>query len=143
MSIFDQKYFDTPQEQTDYPVLDPGTYEFEVVKTTLKEYTPRPTSRIGHCAQLDVQLRINDKYNVFESLFFDPTTLWKATQFAKAIGIYDAKNGISPIEADKKAVGMIGQSEFIIEEYNGKKRNRVRRFIEKKPVQIKPEELPF
>lgn len=143
MSIYDQRYFDTPQEQTEHPVLDPGTYEFEVVKTTLKEYLPKPTSRIGHCAQLDVQLRINDKYTVFESLFFDPTTLWKATQFAKSIGIYDTKNGISPIEADRKSVGMIGEAELIVEEYNGKKRNRVRRFIEKKTPQIKSEELPF
>ena len=140
MSIFDQKVYDTQPEQTEYPVLDPGVYEYEVVKTTLKEYHPKPTSKIGHCAQLDVQLRIKDKYNVFESLFFDPSTAWKAARFAKSVGLY--VDGISPIELDKKAVGCIGEAEFIIEEYNGKKRNRVRTYIEKKSV-VKDDDLPF
>ena len=140
MSIFDQKVFDTPQEPREFPVLDPGIYEFEVVKTTLKEYHPKPTSKIGHCAQLDVQLRINDKYTVFESLFFDPTTSWKAAKFAKSIGLYNEKEGVSPIELDKKAAGMIGNAELMVEEYNGRKRNRVRTYIEKV---VKPDDLPF
>ena len=139
-------FWNTPVSDTqvdnDFPVLDPGTYEFEVVKVTPKEYIPKPTSKIGRCGQIDLQLRVNENVYVFESLFTDPSTSWKIGQFAKSIGIY--YQGITPGEVIKKCVGMIGEAELNVEEYNGRRRNRVRRYIEKKeePV-VSPDDLPF
>ena len=141
-SIWDAKATDTQPTQTDYPVLEPGIYEFEVVNSKLKEYFPKPTSKIGHCAQLDVRLQINDRFNVFESLFFDPNTAWKVAKFAKSIGLYHA-DGVGPAELDKNCVGKIGEAEIVVEEYNGRKRNRVKTFIEKKEPVVSADDLPF
>ena len=81
----------------EYPVVQPGEYEFQVEKATGKEYTPKPTSKIGRCAEIDLQLRVDTptgEVRVFDRLYSDPTTIWKMTAFAKCIGVFS--EGMTP-----------------------------------------------
>lgn len=134
------------EEQTgEYPVLPAGTYTFEVENIVGKEYTPKPTSKIGHCAQIDLRLRCEGPatdVRVFESLFSDPNTIWKMTQFAKCIGVY--YEGMTPRDLLKAAEGGIGKANLIIEEYNGKKRNRVKAYLAQEKTEApNTDNLPF
>ncbi|MBQ9046780.1 MAG: hypothetical protein IJ120_02660 [Solobacterium sp.] len=130
-----------PEEtEQEHIVLKPGTYTFQVVTATGKIYEPKPTSRIGRCAQIDLRLRCESDRDVtvFDSLYADPSTAWKLTAFAKCIGVYH--QNMTPRELLKECEGGIGQVNLIVEEYNGKKRNRVKQYI---PAVVAPDDLPF
>lgn len=148
-SIWDTPIKEEESQEREYPVLEPGKYDFEVIDVQPKEYIPRATSKIGRCAQIDIRLRVegDQDVNVFEKLFSDPKTAWKMNQFAKSIGIYS--DGMTPGDIIKRAKGCIGKAEFDLEEYNGKKRNTVKAYIEQKQEAapsasaIDNEDLPF
>lgn len=149
MSIWDTPIqAEAQQGDRDFPVLAPGVYEFEVTDATGKEYKAKPGGKIGNCAQISVRLRCESKeadVNVFEELFSDPKMAWKMEAFCKCIGIY--RKGITPGEVIKEAAGNIGKCELYVDEYNGKKRNKVRKWIEKpaasKPARGNSDDLPF
>lgn len=142
------------QESRNFPVAVPGTYSFEVMKTEKKTYTPKSvSSKIPTgTPQIDVQLRVEGKDEsgkdietyCFEHLYASDTTVWKATSFAKAIGIYH--QGMSFGEIADKAIGEIGTAVVEVHEYNGQRSNRIKKFIEPaqpKAPKIDDSELPF
>ncbi len=127
----------------EYPVVQPGEYEFQVEKVTGKEYTPKPTSKIGRCAEIDLQLRIDTEkgeVRVFDRLYADPTTIWKMTAFAKCIGVFT--EGMTPGDLLRKAEGEIGKAFIKLTPATDRyaERNEVGRYIEKTKEK---EELPF
>lgn len=141
--IWDTPLEDKPMEG-DYPVLEAGTYNFEVIDAEAKEYTPSATSKIGRCAEVTLKLRVEGKIDgkdkdvtVFDRLYSDPKTQWKIVSFAKCIGIW--KDGMNIRDIINKCATEIGQCELGINEYNGKKSNRVQKYIEKE----KKDDLPF
>lgn len=137
-------------ESHDYPVAAAGTYAFEVLKAEKLTYTPRSvTSKIPTgTPQIKLMLRVEGKdetgkdveVNVFENLYATENMVWKATEFAKAIGIYH--QGISFVEVADKCVGEIGTAEINVREYNGTKSNQVKKFVVKPQINS-AEDLPF
>ena len=116
------------------PLCDPGEYEFTVKAAVGKEYKPKPGAKLGHCAQIDLTLIVDGKRKgrdaectVFDKLFSDPSMEWKMSAFAKCIGIWH--DGLSPADVMGQAPSKIGKAVIGIEEYNGKRRNKVTRYI--------------
>lgn len=132
------------EEVTDRPVAVPGVYEYTVASVAGDIYAGGP--KMGRCAHLSVELVIDGKDakgkditpHCFENLYNDPKAVWKWDQFAKSIGIF--YEGIPAGEIRDTAPRHIGKAEFIIEEYNGRKRNKVKRFIE---AEKGADDLPF
>lgn len=144
MSIWDTPIKDDNKNTNSFPVAKPGEYEFEVEKIKGREYTPKPSSRIGKCAQIDLQLRVETPegdVRVFDRLYSDPLTLWKMTAFAKSIGIFT--DMMTPGDILQKAEGEIGKAYIKLIPANGQypEKNEVGRYIEKPAAD--PEELPF
>jgi hypothetical protein len=147
MGIWDTKMNDEATVKSDFPVAEPGEYFFQVEKVTGKEYTPKPTSKIGKCAVISLQLRVETPkgdVRVFDRLYSDPTTIWKMTAFAKSIGAF--KSGMTPGDLLKAAEGGIGKAYIKLvpatNEYPEK--NEVGRYIEKEePKKVDSEDLPF
>ncbi|MGN1389405.1 MAG: hypothetical protein ACI4WR_07130 [Bulleidia sp.] len=133
-----------PEDAGGYKVAKPGKYTFQVEKVTAKEFNPKPTSKIKKCAEIDLQLRVetpDGDVTVFDRLFSDPSTIWKMTAFAKAIGVF--KSGMTPGMLMRQCQDGIGQAEICVREYNGKESNEVKSYIEKEPVQTDDDSLPF
>lgn len=152
MSVWDRPMKAAPQEDQK-PVAVPGEYEFTVAGIEGKTYPGKPGG-MGECAWLVARLIVDGKdergrdleVTVFENLFNDPKTEWKMLDFAKAVEIYH--DGITAMEIMTRAEGMIGKAKFIADEWNGKKRNKVDRFIIPAPapaqdIEIPDGELPF
>lgn len=130
------------EEAGGFPLSVPGTYEFTVNNVVPDVYPGG--AKMGRCAHLSVELSVDGKdeagrdleVKVFENLYNDPKAEWRMLDFAKSVGLY--YDGITAGEIAKKSPRHIGKAEIIIEEYNGTKRNKVKRWIE-----AEPEELPF
>lgn len=132
-NFWDQKLNDDGQDH-DFPVADPGVYEFEVSKCEAKNYTPKPGSKIGACGMFHVTLRVEAKVdgkdkdvNVFDNLYADPSTQWKIVQFAKCIGVWEPDMTLGTLA--KRIEGGIGKVEIGLHEYNGKTSNEVKSYI--------------
>lgn len=132
----------------EFPTLPAGRYQFEVVKVTGKEYQPRAGSKIGRCAELDLQLRVEGEgkeVTVFDRLYSDPKTIWKMTNFAKCIGVFKA--GMTPGQLLRAAETNIGWADFTLtpatNEYPA--RNEVKAYVvpEGPKALETPEDLPF
>lgn len=144
-NVWDVTLEDTQNSTNNYPVLPAGVYEFQVEKVTGKEYVPKPGGKMGRCAEIDLQLRIDTperEFRVFDRLYSDPTAKWKMTKFAKCIGVF--REGMTPAELLKAAKDAIGNCEIGIHQYQGKDQNGVKEYIFKEPVaEISDEDLPF
>lgn len=147
MGIWDTEMNDEVTVKSDFPVAEPGEYIFQVEKAVGKEYTPKPTSKIGKCAVISLQLRIetpNGDVRVFDRLYSDPTTIWKMTAFAKSIGVF--RKGMTPGDVLRSAEAGIGKAYIKLvpatKEYPEK--NEVGRYIEKElPEKDDNKDLPF
>ena len=142
-SMWDQGLPET-EEQREYKVLPAGTYVYEVVKATGKDYIPKQGSKMPKCPMIELRLRVEGSdydATVFENIYGAPNTLWKATQFAKSIGVY--ADGMTFGQLLRKAEGCIGKADVKVEEYNGKQRNKIDRFLEAQPLEISADDLPF
>ncbi len=137
----------------EFPLLNPGEYEFTVKSAVGAEYRPKPGAKLGHCAQIKLTLVVEGKstkgkeisVNVFDNLFSDPTTEWKMSAFAKSTGIWH--DAMTPWDVTQRAEGMIGRAVLRIGEYNGNKRNEVVRYLyeDKEPQEalVTGDDLPF
>ena len=146
--IWDEEIKDNQSgERNEYPTLPEGTYQFEVVKVTGKEYQPRLGSKIGKCAEIDVQLRVEGEkadVHVFDRLYSDPKTIWKMTAFAKCLGIFEA--GMTPGQLLRKSEGCIGKAHIILRPATGEyaARNEVKAYIpQETTTKDSEEDLPF
>lgn len=146
MDIWDVPMKDDAVQENDFPVLPEGTYEFQVESASGRQYQPKPGSKIGVCAEIDVRLRVEGKgqdVRVFDRLYADPRTIWKMTAFAKCIGVFTP--GMTPGDLMRKAEGQIGTAHIILRpatsEYPA--RNEVKAYIAKQTELPDAEELPF
>lgn len=142
-NIWDEELKDEKQDVKEYPTLPAGEYEFEVVKATGKEYSPKPGSKIGKCAEIDLQLRVEGngtEVTVFERLYSDPKTVWKMTAFAKCIGIF--ASGMTPGQVLRNCEGKVGKAAFLYRAAAGSypARNEVKNYI---VPEVMEEVLPF
>lgn len=149
-SIWEEELKEDEIANNEYPTIPAGRYQFEVVKVTGKEYTPKPGSKIGKCAEIDLQLRVEGKdrdVTVFDRLYSDPRTVWKMTAFAKCIGVFE--KGMTPGQLLRKSEGQIGEADVLLRpaEGNYPARNEIKSYNapkeEPEKEAVKPEDLPF
>jgi hypothetical protein len=130
----------TPSERPDF--VEPGDYEVEVVNAI------ETTSKGGH-DMIELNLKTSAGSYLYDFLVFIPTAFWKIDSFRAATGEVVEPDQDVELTADH-VIGRTGTARLIVEEYNGKKRNKVAAWIigaEKPAAQPQParrnENQPF
>jgi hypothetical protein len=116
----------TPQERPDH--VEPGDYEVEVVDAI------ETISKGGH-EMIELKLKTSAGSYLYDFLVFIPTAFWKIDAFRAATGEMVEPDQDIEITADH-VIGRTGTARLTVEEYNGKKRNKVAAWIigDAKPV---------
>lgn len=105
----------TPQERPDH--VEPGDYEIEVIDAI------ETISKGGH-EMIELKLRTSAGSLLYDFLVFIPTAFWKIDAFRAATGEVVEPDQDVEITADH-VIGRTGIARLTVEEYNGKKRNKV------------------
>jgi hypothetical protein len=115
-----------PQERPDH--VEPGDYEVEVVDAI------ETISKGGH-EMIELKLKTSAGSYLYDFLVFIPTAFWKIDAFRAATGEVVEPDQDIEITADH-VIGRTGTARLTVEEYNGKKRNKVAAWIigDAKPV---------
>ena len=109
----------TPQERPDH--VEPGDYEVEVVDAI------ETISKGGH-EMIELKLKTSAGSYLYDFLVFIPTAFWKIDAFRAATGETVTPDQDVEITADH-VIGRTGTARLTVEEYNGKKRNKVAAWI--------------
>ena len=107
--------------------LPEGEYWFRIADATSK----RSASKGEPMIELKLQL-----YNIdntegpfcFDFVLITPKMKWKVDQFLACIGMHPGEGARIAINA-KQYIGLPGYADFRIEEYKGRKNNKVKKFI--------------
>ncbi len=105
----------TPSERPDH--VEPGDYEVEVVDAI------ETLSKSGH-EMIELKLKTSAGSYLYDFLVFIPSAFWKIDSFRAATGEEVTPEQDVEITADH-VVGRTGAARLVVEEYNGKKRNKV------------------
>jgi len=105
----------TPSERPDH--VEPGDYEVEVVDAT------ETLSKSNH-EMIELKLRTSEGSYLYDFLVFIPSAFWKIDAFRAATGESVTPEQDVEIVADD-LIGRTGKARLAIEEYNGRKRNKV------------------
>jgi hypothetical protein len=105
----------TPTERPDF--VDPGDYQVEVIDAI------ETVSKTGH-EMIELKLRTSAGSYLYDFLVFIPNAFWKIDSFRAATGEEVTPEDDVEITADD-LIGRTGTTRLIVEEYNGKKRNKV------------------
>ena len=105
----------TPTERPDF--VDPGDYQVEVIDAI------ETVSKTGH-EMIELKLRTSAGSYLYDFLVFIPNAFWKIDSFRAATGEEVAPEDDVEITGDD-LIGRTGTVRLIVEEYNGKKRNKV------------------
>lgn len=120
-----------PNERPDF--VEPGDYEVEVVNAI------ETVSKGGH-DMIELNLKTSAGSYLYDFLVFIPTAFWKIDSFRAATGEVVEPDQDVEITADH-VIGRTGTARLTVEEYNGKKRNKVAAWIvgtEKPATQPQP-----
>ena len=104
-----------PAERPDH--VEPGDYRVEVVDAV------ETTSKRGH-EMIELKLRTEAGSYLYDFLVFIPSAFWKIDAFRAATGENVTPEEDVEITADD-LVGRTGTARLSVEEYNGRKRNKV------------------
>ena len=105
----------TPTERPDF--VEPGDYQVEVIDAI------ETVSKTGH-EMIELKLRTSAGSYLYDFLVFIPNAFWKIDSFRAATGEEVAPEDDVEITGDD-LIGRTGTVRLIVEEYNGKKRNKV------------------
>ncbi len=105
----------TPTERPDH--VEPGDYEVEVVDAT------ETLSKSNH-EMIELKLRTSEGSYLYDFLVFIPSAFWKIDAFRAATGETVTPEQDVEIVADD-LIGRTGKARLAVEEYNGRKRNKV------------------
>ena len=108
-----------PTERPDH--VEPGDYEVEVVDAT------ETLSKSNH-EMIELKLRTSEGSYLYDFLVFIPSAFWKIAAFRAATGEAVTPEQDVEITADD-LIGRTGKARLAVEEYNGKKRNKVAAWI--------------
>ncbi len=109
----------TPTERPDF--IDPGNHHVEVVDAV------ESISKSGH-EMIELKLRTSAGSYLYDFLVFIPNSFWKIDAFRAATGdIVITDEGVE-INAED-LIGRSGTARLTVEEYNGRKRNKVAAWI--------------
>lgn len=105
----------TPTERPDH--VEPGDYEVEVVDAI------ETLSKSNH-EMIELKLRTEAGSYLYDFLVFIPSAFWKIDAFRAATGESVTPEQDVEIVADD-LIGRTGKARLTVEEYNGRKRNKV------------------
>ena len=123
----------TPSERPDH--VEPGDYEVEVVDAI------ETLSKSGH-EMIELKLKTSAGSYLYDFLVFIPNAYWKIDSFRAATGEAVTPDEETEITADD-LVGRTGTARLVIEEYNGKKRNKVVAWLTPKPGRTPAKAAPI
>lgn len=114
-------------------ILPEGFYNFTVKRAELSDYIPSSAaSKIPPCNKVDLRLAITDKdgnmVNVFDTIFLakglkKDWAIRKLHDFYASIGVIPADSTFMKFTLD--IANRTGRAKIVVDEYNGKKRNKV------------------
>ena len=109
----------TPSERPEF--VEPGDYQVEVIDAI------ETISKGGH-DMIELKLKTSSGSYLYDFLVFIPTAFWKIDAFRAATGEDVKPDQDVEISADH-VIGRTGTARLTVEEYNGKKRNKVAAWI--------------
>ena len=109
----------TPSERPEF--VEPGDYQVEVIDAI------ETISKGGH-DMIELKLKTSSGSYLYDFLVFIPTAFWKIDAFRAATGEEVKPDQDVEISADH-VIGRTGTARLTVEEYNGKKRNKVAAWI--------------
>jgi len=113
----------TPTERPDF--IEPGNHHVEVVDAV------ESISKGGH-EMIELKLRTSAGSYLYDFLVFIPNAFWKIDAFRAATGDFVIADDCAEVLADD-LIGRSGIARLTVEEYNGRKRNKVTAWITPKP----------
>ncbi len=113
----------TPTERPDF--VEPGDYQVEVTDAI------ETISKGGH-EMIELKLKTSAGSYLYDFLVFIPNAFWKIDSFRAATGEDVTPEEDVEITADD-VIGRTGTARLVVEEYNGKKRNKVAAWLTAKP----------
>ena len=122
----------TPTERPDH--VEPGDYEVEVVDAV------ESLSKSGR-EMIELKLKTSAGSYLSDFLVFIPNASWKIDSFRAATGEAVTPDEETEIVADD-LVGRTGTARLVVEEYNGKKRNKVVAWLSPKPGRMPAKATP-
>ena len=109
----------TPSERPEF--VEPGDYQVEIIDAI------ETISKGGH-EMIELKLKTSSGSYLYDFLVFIPTAFWKIDAFRAATGEEVKPDQDVEISADH-VIGRTGTARLTVEEYNGKKRNKVAAWI--------------
>ena len=109
----------TPSERPDF--VEPGDYQVEIIDAI------ETVSKGGH-DMIELKLKTSAGSYLYDFLVFIPTAFWKIDSFRAATG-EDVKPDQDVEISTDHVIGRTGTARLTVEEYNGKKRNKVTAWI--------------
>ena len=109
----------TPSERPEF--VEPGDYQVEIIDAI------ETISKGGH-DMIELKLKTSSGSYLYDFLVFIPTAFWKIDSFRAATGEDVKPDQDVEISADH-VIGRTGTARLTVEEYNGKKRNKVAAWI--------------
>jgi hypothetical protein len=106
--------------------VEPGDYPVEIIDAT------ETISQSGN-DMIELKLRTQPGSIVYDHLVFTPSAFWKIDQFRVAIG-----ESVESGEVEVNGEDLIGRAatvRIVVEEYNGRKRNKVGAWLAPAPAQ--------
>ena len=113
----------TPTERPDH--VEAGDYEVEVIDAI------ETVSKTGH-EMIELKLKTLVGSYLYDFLVFIPNAFWKIDSFRAATGEEVSPEEDVEIIADD-LIGRTGKARLTVEEYNGKKRNKVAAWLTGRP----------
>lgn len=123
----------TPTERPDH--VEAGDHEVEVIDAI------ETTSKNGH-EMFELKLKTRSGSFLYDFLVFIPSAYWKIDSFRAATGEKVRPDEEVVLTADDM-VGRTGRARLTLEEYNGKKRNKVAAWLTGSTNQEGPADEPF
>jgi len=118
----------TPTERPDF--VEPGDYQVEVIDAI------ETVSKTGH-EMIELKLKTLVGSYLYDFLVFIPNAFWKIDSFRAATGEEVSPEEDVEIIADD-LIGRSGTARLTVEEYNGKKRNKVAAWLTRKATSATP-----
>jgi hypothetical protein len=122
----------TPTERPDH--VEPGDYPVEVIDAN------ETVSKTGH-EMIELKLKTSAGSYLYDFLVFIPNAYWKIDSFRAATGEAVTPEDEVEIIADD-LIGRTGTVRLIVEEYKGKKRNKVAAWLAPKAGHMPAKSTP-